>query len=269
MPSHLYKVKFSMGENATDSNPAIEAGQIILDTAQDKECVFVDINDTTRLQVKDPTKMDKWGEVHSYGDQYTLVEPSTPIFLGHTIFSGATPSMTRGLAIDNENGIINLGYIDGRSDETDPHQVYLSMDSTKITGTYHNTEQDTVTLDLGYSSSGGLNAGMSVDYDRSNTKYGHSFGISSSDDSFRIVSMSHTLDTFSYNKFNLMVCPTYLSIDYGTYTLVTQSISFLPDTDTEQFLIHGVCSPKEDIDAANKQYVDQVVSEVKTSWVDW
>ena len=77
MPTPLYKVKFSMGENATDSNPAIEAGQIVLDTAEGKECVFVDINDSTRLQVKDPTKMDKWGEVEypaqdtSYTNIYT------------------------------------------------------------------------------------------------------------------------------------------------------------------------------------------------------
>lgn len=80
MPTPLYKVKFSMGENATDSNPAIEAGQIVLDTAEGKECVFVDINDSTRLQVKDPTKMDKWGEVEyptqdtSYTNIYTDTE---------------------------------------------------------------------------------------------------------------------------------------------------------------------------------------------------
>ena len=111
MPSPLYKVKFSMGENATDSNPAIEAGQIVLDTAQGKECVFVDINDSSKLQVKDPTKMDKWGEVHSYGDQYTIIEPSTSILLGHAIFSDGPPSMIRGLAVDNENGLVSLGYI--------------------------------------------------------------------------------------------------------------------------------------------------------------
>lgn len=67
----------------------------------------------------------------------------------------------------------------------------------------------------------------------------------------------------------LLVRATHLSIEYDNRISTTKNISFLPDTDTEQFLIHGVCSPKEDIDAANKQYVDQKVSEVQTTWTDW
>ena len=54
-----------MGENATDSNPPIEAGQILLDKAEDKQCLFVDVDDSTRLQIKDPTKMDKWAELQT------------------------------------------------------------------------------------------------------------------------------------------------------------------------------------------------------------
>ena len=65
MPISPYKVKFNMGENATDSNPPIEAGQILLDKAEDKQCLFVDVDDSTRLQIKDPTKMDKWAELQT------------------------------------------------------------------------------------------------------------------------------------------------------------------------------------------------------------
>ena len=269
MPTPLYKVKFSMGENATDSNPAIEAGQIVLDTAQGKECVFVDINDSTRLQVKDPTKMDKWGEVNSYGDPYTYIEPSTSIVLGHTTLSGGTLSTIRGLVVDKENDMIAFQYIDGRSDDAYLTQVQQAVHSDGITNEYYNSENGRAIMTIGKSKSANLRVRLETEYNLDNVDYNHGFEISSAHDGFLLGSRSHLVGSTTYNNLMLLVRATHLSIEYDNQISTTKNISFLPDTDTEQFLIHGVYSPKEDIDAANKQYVDQKVSEVQTTWTDW
>ena len=269
MPISPYKVKFNMGENATDSNPPIEAGQILLDKAGDKQCLFVDVDDSTRLQVKDPTKMDKWGEVNSYGDPYTYIEPSTSIVLGHTTLSGGTTSTIRGLVVDKESDMIALGYID-RSDDANLTQVQQAVHSDGITSTYYNSKNNSATMSIGMSRSAGLRALLEIGYNRDNVDYVCGFEASSTYDGFALGSKSHSVsDTVNHNSLNLLVRTTHLSIEYDNQISTTKNISFLPDTDTEQFLIHGVCSPKEDIDAANKQYVDQKVSEVQTTWTDW
>lgn len=58
-------VTFTMGEDVTDTNPPKVAGQIVLDTAPDASTLYVDTDENTRLQVTDPTKMDKWAEVRT------------------------------------------------------------------------------------------------------------------------------------------------------------------------------------------------------------
>lgn len=59
--SDTKNVSFTMGSGVTDSVPSKIPGQISLDT--DTSALYVDIDADNRLQVKDPTKMDKFGEV--------------------------------------------------------------------------------------------------------------------------------------------------------------------------------------------------------------
>lgn len=271
MPTSPYKVKFNMGENATDSNPPIEAGQILLDKAQDKQCLFVDVDDSTRLQVKDPTKMDKWGEVHSL-DSITYIEPSTSIILGYGGSSGGTPTAIRGLRVDEEEdgqiGFIHMNASDG----TYPTTVSQSVGPNGVTSGYANSEIGTAQFNAGYSldPSLGLVAEMTVVYDDSEFHYEHGCGISSSNHAFAVGNVSCPVNNSQASTRSQLLMDTYsLSLTFSTHTSTTRKITFLPDTDTEQFLIHGVCNPKKDIDAANKQYVDSKVSEVQTTWIDW
>lgn len=57
----IKNVSFTMGSGLTDSNPKKIPGQISLDT--NSSALYIDIDNASRLQVKDPTKMDKFGKV--------------------------------------------------------------------------------------------------------------------------------------------------------------------------------------------------------------
>ena len=114
-----------MGEDVTDSNPPIEAGQILLDKAKDAECLFVDVDDTTRLQIKDPTKMSKFGEVTValyQGATINLVslDPSKVFALG--IPSSDNLWDSNGYILNSQGQILNFN-----------EDIKISLDAGSIT----------------------------------------------------------------------------------------------------------------------------------------
>ena len=261
-------VSFKIGENASESSPPIVPGQFLVDAAADKQCLYLDTDESTRIQLKDPTKMDKWGEVHSL-DSITYIEPSTSIILGYGAPSSGTPATIRGLRVDEEeDGQIALMHMD-TSDSSYSTMVSHSLGPSGVTSMYYSTENGTAQVMAGYSSLS-LVAEIRAAYDRSSVHHEHRFGASSNNSAFAVVNSSYPVGNMQARSTSQLLMDTdSLSLTYIPQASTARKISFHPDTDTEQFLIHGVCNPKEDMDAANKKYVDSKVSELQTTWIDW
>lgn len=134
MPTSPYKVKFNMGENATDSNPPIEAGQIVLDKAQDKQCLFVDVDDSTRLQIKDLTKMDKWGSLGPTNiDDIQHIAPNKNTIIGRYVGGETTlPNNAAAIMIPDQNGEDEIGLVAAKTFDNQTSVTTLSINYTML-----------------------------------------------------------------------------------------------------------------------------------------
>ena len=235
MPISPYKVKFNMGENATDSNPPIEAGQILLDKAEDKQCLFVDVDDSTRLQVKDPTKMDKWGEVSISEVPFQGVSillkdivVNDPDPLSHGYFAQQT---LIGTSIINE------------SNQTAPNATLqiMSMGDPNDAENYFNT--------------------ISMQSAGTHEEVHYRGRISLSDMGMDMLDLRvESTSGDSYDD----TCAR-LVLNAGGFIEVESSSSVNP----AGISIRGIRDVSRDTDAANKKYVDDQVLSVQTTWIDW
>ena len=271
MPTSPYKVKFNMGENATNSNPPIEAGQIVLDKAEDKQCLFVDVDDSTRLQVEDPTKMDKWGEVITTSSMYH-VQPYPNTVIGQVTYRDEVPIKLSGILFQqtDDGTVVGVQNAD-LSDETYQTMVQLYTTLDGIAGSYYNTEQGNISLNVGTGTLGVLQSKLTINHNKSPIHYIHEFGVDSTNLTWYMAHNSYPIENMKEKDiFTFKVGTNAVHIECKAHDEVDgRNLSFFPDTDTRQFLVRGVCTPKEDVDAANKQYVDSKVSEVQTTWIDW
>lgn len=236
MPISPYKVKFNMGENATDSNPPIEAGQILLDKAEDKQCLFVDVDDSTRLQVKDPTKMDKWGEVSiletPFQDTASVIRKdivvNDPDPLSHGYFAQQTYIGTSIIDESNQtapNAMLQIASIGDPNDA----ENYFNIISVQSAGTHEGVH---------YKSMISLS---DVGMDMLDLRVESTSGDSYDDTCARLI--------LNANGF--------IEVESSS-TVNPAGIS-----------IRGIQDVSRDTDAANKRYVDTQVASVEPTWIDW
>ena len=225
-----------MGENATDSNPPIEAGQILLDKAEDKQCLFVDVDDSTRLQVKDPTKMDKWGEVS----------------ISEVPFQGAVSILMKNIVV-NDPDPLSHGYlaqqtligtsIINESNQTAPNatlQIMSMGDPNDAENYFHIISMQSARTHEGVHYRGAISL-SGMDMDMLDLRVESTSGDSYDDTCARLV------------------------LNAGGFIEVESSSSVNP----AGISIRGIQDVSRDTDAANKKYVDDQVLSVQTTWIDW
>ena len=265
-------VSFKIGENASESNPPIVPGQFIIDAAADKQCLYLDTDESTRIQLKDPTKMDRWGEVSNLNGN-TIVQPLSATMIGCTTGSEDNPiqNITCLSIPDSSDDDPSIGFlISDTSDSSYQSMVSQGVQKSGIRMRYYNTENGNASMNVGLDNSI-MGIAAKLAYNTSPTHYEHEFGINRSNRAFYITNISCPIDDMSsVDRFQMIVNTDNVYIQSRLHTQSElRTISFSPDTDTRNFFIHGVCTPKEDNDAANKEYVDTQVSSIAPVWYEF
>ena len=264
-------VSFKIGENASESNPPIIPGQFIIDAAADKQCLYLDTDEGTRIQLKDPTKMDVWGEVSNL-DGTTLVQPVSHTMIGYAETLEGAPQKMFGISVPDastDSPSVQLTCMD-LSDSSYQTMVSQTVTKSGIGMMYYNTEHGNASMNVGLGT-GNMRIAAKLAYNVSPTHYENEFGIDRSNRAFYITNISCPIDDMSsVDMFQMVVNTDNVYIQSRLHTQSEpRTISFSPDTDTRNFLIHGVCTPKEDNDVANKEYVDTQVSSIAPVWYEF
>ena len=233
-------VSFKIGENVSESNPPITPGQFIVDAASDKQCLYLDTDESTRIQLKDPTKMDVWGELSIQDIPMTG--------------SSGVSSHSKCIIVDDPDALSHGWFAQQLVISTSPMEASNPMGSTAALqmmsmGDPNNAENHFHILSA------------QVQGTHDEIKYRSAIQISDiAEDmlSLRIDSASGSGD--SYDDTNIML---FLHVD--GYIEVESSSTINP----AGVSIRGIQDVSRDTDAANKLYVDTRVSEVQQFWIDW
>lgn len=231
-------VSFKIGENASESSPPIVPGQFLVDAAADKQCLYLDTDESTRIQLKDPTKMDKWGEVNiqdtpvqdniSYHTKSIIVNDPDPLshgWLGQQLVITTSP-IEESNPMASAAGFQMMSMGDPNDAETYFHILTIPVQST-----------------------------------RNGIHYRSAISVSDIDkETLSLRIDSAPVSGNSYDDQNIK-----LSLNIDGYIEVYSSITANPLGAS----IRGIQDVSRDTDAANKKYVDDQLSSVQTTWVDW
>ena len=229
----MNELKFNWGHGVTDTTPTITPGQILLD--KDNNTLHIDTDDNQRLQISDPTKMDKFGEyrtIHAEVEggltsDYNQINFST----GNTTYLSLTDYLQNVQSPDDNQDVpsCSLSLISNRMD----------IENRKLR-------------------SGGILAEI---IDNSNSTYDYE--------------AVHNRIQFSGYRLSLEFGSINLNTGENIYTqneiwFDDGGIELRIDPDNEfGGYVRGITKVQDDSDATNKQYVDNAVTNAKMTWGEY